>query len=402
MSSTSASDIITYIGVPLTILSLLPLAYNAVITIIYLYKIKQELKRNHVPASIHSDLFNRIIEVKFTKYLIQSPQSQLDTTEDGSTDEGANNTGSIPLIHKISTKRSEIVGGTWTYLNWDRQELRTKTQRTQPGDVLRQPQAQVRFWDLVARLYELKGTPDAKGWSELQKRPWARGLRLMTVNGASEDLALVLRVAAPEESDGPVSFELFEKGPKMDWSSLYQPKERTSPPGCIRLPLCIRQNNANKRADVQTLLQVGLMDCRITDVGLTVASERLPAHVSLDIKHLQIPRGESREGIWFASFATSFYAKSTTPILEYKVPVDIRQLAETTPISDGAVKLLFASEVVGIPTKITRRLLSEQKRPVQNTDWHEHQQPTSKTDEEVRRETESKLKPRKFFLNCRS
>lgn len=152
----SASDLITYIGVPLTIISLLPLAYNAIVTLIHLHRVKRQLKRSNIKARrFHSDILNRLVEIELPKYIIRPPQSRVNV--------GSGDADSL-VQYGLSATRSSISGGTWTFLNWELQENDTRTQRTQPGDALRQPQARVLFWDLITRLYELGGRPDEKGW----------------------------------------------------------------------------------------------------------------------------------------------------------------------------------------------------------------------------------------------
>ncbi|KAK2061988.1 hypothetical protein LY76DRAFT_681717 [Colletotrichum caudatum] len=183
------SDLITYFGVPLTVIGALPIVYNVFVTLVHLQRIRRVLTRNEMAAlaRIHSDIFNRVVEVELPKYFIQSPtdSSATESRSIGS-DRGIQlrnlGPGTSRLREGFSkpTKPSDIPGGSWTFLEWEPHQIRSKTQRTKPGDKLRQPQAQIRFWDLILRLYQLgaRVTIDKKDWSELHSSPlWTRELR---------------------------------------------------------------------------------------------------------------------------------------------------------------------------------------------------------------------------------
>jgi len=342
--SPSAADLITYIGVPLTIIGLLPIAYNVVATLIYSRNIKRTLRRNNLSAKLHSAIFNRVVEIDFPKYVIQSPQSTLPSTE-----------------------QSRIAGGSWTFLQWDRQKIRSETQRTQPGDILRQPQAQIRFWDLIARLYSLGAKVDG-GWSELLERPlFARGCRLMTLEDPRTKASLILQVSSHKGSDSssPVSLEFIQSGPEHDWSSGNNSGLNTF--DSITLPLF-----ANQR-----------MLCSVTGVGLTAVSAK---DKTFNFDHLRILDDRSEQGIWFASCATALYASSETPILYYRVPPNVRRLAKARIIPHGLLDLLFVEE---IPTMITKRYLSEQNQTSGGRDQRGELSQVSPIDEDSRRELES-------------
>lgn len=331
----SASGLITYIGVPLTIMSLLPLAYNAVVTLVHLHRVKRELKRSHIKARFHSDIFNRLVEIELPKYIIRPPQSSQNTRSNDD-----------------DFFRSSITGGSWTFLKWERQEYGTRTQRTQPGDALRQPQARVLFWDLISRFYELGGLPDGKGWQELHDRPlWAEGRSLMVLEN-QRGSSLELQVASSRDSDGTMSLKLVHNGPHVDWT-LENGGQGITRPGTITLPL---QNLPGEPTSDKTSIF-----CRITRAGLKIAFPDPKTGDNLDTEHLQIRGSEGRQGIWFASCAAALNVQSQTPILEYQIPDDIRQLAMTDSIPDGIVKLVYGIETMEVPSWVTVYHLSGKK-----------------------------------------
>ncbi|KAK2046107.1 hypothetical protein LZ31DRAFT_220932 [Colletotrichum somersetense] len=190
----TASDLITYIGVPLTIIGLLSIVYSVVVTLVHLQRIKRLLSRKEMAilARFHSDFFNRVVEVELPKYFIQLPEDcsafedQLNRSDQGIQlrDLESGTSRSREASFKL-TKPSNIAGGSWTFLEWESRRLQSKTQRTQPGNNPRQPQAQIRSWDLIVRLHQLCGrvTIDKKGWPELHSSPlWTRERNLITVD----------------------------------------------------------------------------------------------------------------------------------------------------------------------------------------------------------------------------
>lgn len=365
----TASDLITYIGVPLTLIGLLPIAYNVVVTLIHQHKIKRVLRRNGMAAfaRIHSDIFNRVVEVEFPKYFIQSPQDYSVTElEDRSIEPsgiplmslvpGPSRSREEPLQH---IKQSDIPGGSWSFLEWEQRQIRSKTQRTQPGDRLRQPQAQIRFWDLILRLYQLDGrvTVHGKGWHELYINPlWTRGHPLMTLVDRQKS-SLTLRVASYRDSDGPISLEFVRDGPKRDWSSLQRDESGTCTPGSIDLSYYAHRHHKTQETDDGLATSPGSIVCRVTNAG-AVVSARHTGGESFNIDHLRIDHGPNHQGVWFASCAMVLYAQCPTPILDYTVPDNIRRLAKAEIVPRGVVDILYG---VGVEERITMRYLSERK-----------------------------------------
>lgn len=83
LSSPSATDVITYIGVPLAVLGVLPILYNTAVTLAARSKIKRMLRLNRLlitgPDGLHdhghvklrSDIINRVIEVDLPRYAVK-------------------------------------------------------------------------------------------------------------------------------------------------------------------------------------------------------------------------------------------------------------------------------------------------------------------------------------------
>lgn len=61
-NSTSPTDIITYVGVPLAVIGVLPIAHSAVAGTLLQHQIKRRLRANHLQAATRTNLYNRIVE----------------------------------------------------------------------------------------------------------------------------------------------------------------------------------------------------------------------------------------------------------------------------------------------------------------------------------------------------
>ncbi|VUC28884.1 unnamed protein product [Clonostachys rosea] len=98
----SPTDIITYIGVPLAVLGVLPILYNTFATLVSLSRIKRMLRRSRLLALTRSDIVNRIIEIELPRYAVMP----LDRFQDRA------------KYWTLSNHPSSISGGTWTTFNW--------------------------------------------------------------------------------------------------------------------------------------------------------------------------------------------------------------------------------------------------------------------------------------------
>ncbi|TGJ83134.1 hypothetical protein E0Z10_g5603, partial [Xylaria hypoxylon] len=75
-SNVSATDIITYIGVPLAVLGILPILWNSALTLWTAFQVRRALKQNHIPrqaAVVRADIVNRVIEVDFERVALSPP-----------------------------------------------------------------------------------------------------------------------------------------------------------------------------------------------------------------------------------------------------------------------------------------------------------------------------------------
>ncbi|OTA86590.1 hypothetical protein M434DRAFT_150222 [Hypoxylon sp. CO27-5] len=368
MSSTdsgySATDIITYIGVPLAVLGVLPILYNTVATLAALSKIKRMLRHGKLTALTRSDVVNRVIEVELPRYAV-TPCDRFAETE---------------LYWHPSRERSSIPGGSWTTFNWQSRAIGAKTQRVEYADQLRQPQVEVAFDELIAYLLDLGAVPDAHGWKLLRSTGlWTpTGCSLMkSPDGYNE----ALTIAPLDDSDGHLSL-------KANWSSDWTTRDFSSlPPYWIRLPPPLLPEPAvtddaidtageasgsgeeTQTEDVENGLKEkkqgisrqrsldsiqkqadkiarSTITCQISVDGLVSAMSQedgtlfSSAHLqNLYIEPLRIRSGKS-DGVWFASVATAYGTTSQTILWNYKIPDEILNFARRDTVPCGILVLL--------------------------------------------------------------
>ncbi|KAJ2901639.1 hypothetical protein MKZ38_001598 [Zalerion maritima] len=393
-----AVDIITYIGVPLTVLGILPILFNTAVTLAALSKIKRMLRKSQLTALTRSDVVNRVIEIELPRYAV-TPWDRFQHRSE---------------YWHLSRSPSSIPGGTWTTFNWKRTAIGIKTQRIEYADQLRQPQVEVAFDELICYLLDLGAKPDAQGWRILRTTgQWTPvGCALMrSPNGEHK----ALTIAPADDSDGnlslaviwcpewtardssslppywvrlspppPVVSEEPEKGKELE--DPFNPGESSSTPQSSDhlnedpkayddedLEKGTRQstNSKNSLDSVAKAVEANaksIITCQISTDGLVNAltEEHVgPSHSthfnSLYIEHLRIGRlppsyaaatamGASsirnsktknkNAGTWFSSAMTAFGTTSQTVLWNFKIPDDILSFVRKDTVPCGVLVLL--------------------------------------------------------------
>ncbi|KAI0163997.1 hypothetical protein GGR57DRAFT_452027 [Xylariaceae sp. FL1272] len=373
-----AVNIITFIGVPLAVLGVLPILYNTLATLTALSKIKRMLKHGKLTALTRSDIINKVIEVELPRYAVQ-PWDRFNHRDE---------------YWQLSRAPSSIPGGTWTTFNWKTNTIGIKTQRVEYADQLRQPQVEVAFDELVAYLLDLGAVPDPHGWRLL------RSTGLWTPNGcclmkSPDNSRHALTIAPLDDSDGHLSL-------KITWEPSWTTRDASHlPPYWVRLPppppkkpekadivedshvseatpeaAATDENNATsmtaqerderpakdetntgkdstpkesldsiqKEADRNA---VSPITCQFTMEGLVSAlsqgqgpiTSSLNVH-SLFVEHLRV-NSSKMNGSWFASAATAYGTSSQTMLWNYKIPDEILNFARKDTVPCGVLEMLF-------------------------------------------------------------
>lgn len=361
----SATDIITFIGVPLAVIGVLPILYNTTVTLSALAKVKRVLKKSRLAAITHADVINHVIEVEFPRFQIAPLDREEDAHEYWSTYEHP----------------SLVPGGSWTLFNWKLQTIGLKTQRIKYADELRQPQADIGFEELISYLLDLGAVPNAAGFRMLRSSGlWVPTGTALLLSPDRHETALA--IAPLNDSDGHLSL-------RVHWSRMWKMRDKMSlPPYWIRIPgpdsqqLELDQSLVLKYQDSQDtdllVREIGTEGSSRTNTGFSESkkdaefdavsssstickkNDAVRCHISidglhevvpeysdhstsqqLDVDHLEIRQMSSHTtGIWFASAATALGASSQTVLWNYHIPQDLLQFARKDTIPCGVLVLL--------------------------------------------------------------
>lgn len=213
-SGTTPTDIITYVGVPLAVLGVLPILYTSFQALWTQRSIRSILKRHGLldSALTRVSLVGGIVEVELPRCTL--------TPLDRDTDVD---------YWKLNALHFPLKGGSWSLFHWNRLVTGRVLYRCQFKDELVLPQADIDFEELVAFLLDRGAVPDAHGWHILKTVGlWAPpGTAILRppqgMSGA------VLTVAAPDDSDGVLSLQ-------VNWKSQWDLRNSVSlPPFWMRL-----------------------------------------------------------------------------------------------------------------------------------------------------------------------
>ena len=219
----SAPDIITYIGVPLAVLGVLPILFTAIRTFLLSYKIRHELAKNLTETGLrrhvttNTDILSGQVDVKYEPVRLWP----------------------LHTAHKdyasvrSDTSRSSLKGGSWTILNWsvdtiDWTDTPPKKYTLTPTDSLRQPAARISFASLVHYLLSLGAVENSGGLEKLN----AEEQRVVpgTVLLKSRDGSPILSVTTRENDEDNDTLAL-----KLGWSGVKASCSGFKPESHVRL-----------------------------------------------------------------------------------------------------------------------------------------------------------------------
>ncbi|KAF3482507.1 uncharacterized protein GIQ15_05266 [Arthroderma uncinatum] len=228
MSNASPADIITYIGVPLAVIGVLPIIYTCVRALLVLRSIRIVLARNgHSNSAVtRGSMMSGIVEVELPRYTI-TPLDREDDEE----------------YWKLNAGRSTLSGGSWSYFHWNCLVTGKKLYRIQYKDELLVPQAEIEFDELVGFLLDRGAVPDENGWNMLRTSGLWTPAGTVLLRSPLSGFGAVLRTSVPDDSDGVLSLKVHWQSDwdQRDkhclppfWMRVHQPKlfhDRTSTSG---------------------------------------------------------------------------------------------------------------------------------------------------------------------------
>ncbi|MCJ1289037.1 hypothetical protein MMC34_000569 [Xylographa carneopallida] len=274
--STSATDVITYVGVPLAVLGVLPILWTAIKTLILSFRIRNELSQNlsgidlsgiDLRSSVftNTDILSGQVNVKYQHtrlWPLQAQHKQYSQLR--------------PL-----TSRSRLRGGSWTILNWsitqaDELDEAVKKYVLTPGDRLRQPAARVDFPALVRFLMDIGAVVYPAGLEKLkaeEQRVVSGTDLLRALNGAP---VLVTTGRDDDEDNEILSLKLSWEGVGALSDDIPNDKIR-APLNWIRIGPCPKAHKTARtkfippqnRGKTYTLRRVGFATANATEIGDT-------------------------------------------------------------------------------------------------------------------------------------
>ncbi|KAI9659475.1 MAG: hypothetical protein M1821_001733 [Bathelium mastoideum] len=356
-SADAAADIISYIGIPLAVLGVLPMLYTCIKCLLTLRKIRSTLAHAHLlsTATTRSSLLSGIIEIELPRVRL-TPLDRAD-----------------PAYGSLAPRWSRLRGGGWTRFRWQQMTVGLKTYRVQYTDEVRQPPAEIAFEALVAFLLDRGAVPYPAGWALLRGSGlWTpAGTKLLSSPKGAE---AVLSVAASDDADGVLSLA-------VEWEPEWQ-RHRGSglppywivtegPPRGGEDAISIEGEDAReqsvdekaateKHPFTETIAKASSSSPRpalhlhVTSSGLQAAlyaasspstplSKPHSTHNSPPITHLLAPHSShpTSTSTWFATALTALHTLSPHPTLwSYPLPSALTTLAVRRTIPIGVLDLL--------------------------------------------------------------
>ena len=149
----SATDVITYVGVPLAVLGVMPILYTFATALYTRIKLKRILRRNNLEdmSQVRARLMTGVVEVDL-------PVLQLEPYP--RTDER----------YWSVSKPKAIDGASWSCFDWFERESGRILSRMQRSDTIKLPEARVNFSALLAFLQDRGASPCTEGFHILRLR----------------------------------------------------------------------------------------------------------------------------------------------------------------------------------------------------------------------------------------
>ncbi|KAL3451121.1 hypothetical protein BJX65DRAFT_321860 [Aspergillus insuetus] len=366
-----APDIITYVGVPLAVLGVLPIFYTCIRSILALRSIRHVLKTNGLSDTsiTRGSLMSGIIEVEIPRRRI-TPLSRDDD----------------PEYWTLNPHTISLPGGSWAKLNWNELLTGRVLYRCQYKEELRVPPAEIVFEELVTFLLDRGAVPDPKGWKVLKSiglwTPTGTVLLRAPVSalhgnggagaGASAVGEPVLRLAPPYDGDGILRLAL-------NWRKEWEFRDLNSlPPFWMRLarPVCESDERPIgtdvRKPDDQPLLgsPVPSLLAEIEELHSSTESENTGDGVRFHAEngHVQTVYFESKGlltgtqrrlwgqssnsvSAWFTWTSAALSQRSATGLWNISTPSEITTFASTSKssIPGGVLVLLEILDASAIP-----------------------------------------------------
>ncbi|MCJ1308590.1 hypothetical protein MMC25_002243 [Agyrium rufum] len=207
----SATDIITYVGVPLAVIGVLPILWTAFKTLLFSYRLRKDLTqsltstglRKHVVTN--TDILSGKVDVTYERVRLWPLEENNEKSE----------------IPRPETERSKLKGGSWTILQWDMiifnnwEDVPAVRYTLTTADHLRQPAAIIEFPALVRYLLNLGAQPNAEGLRKLLAEEQRVVAGTVILKGPNGSVLPVLAVTNREDDDDADMLAL-----RLNWAGI--------------------------------------------------------------------------------------------------------------------------------------------------------------------------------------
>ena len=373
----SATDVITYVGVPLAVLGVLPILYTFATALYTKVKLKRVLRKNNIEGQIRSRLMTGVVEVDLPTFRL-SPLLLDDPN------------------YWATSKPTPLSGGSWSCFLWSQWKTGQVTYRMQRSDKLSLPEATIDFESLITYIWQRGATPCIDGFHHLRQRGRQSvvGTTVMEIAlraGSTRDLlskCAILSIAKPSGKPGLISLSL-------KWSESMAFLEQDSiPPSYLRGTLKRQQAESvtedrdlhtisrHPSPDVATFRSPNIMIpelesfLEICTNGVNLSSIRKKTYLvrkhELDCKFVPSAVSMSFEPLnsWFTWAILAAYGFGKRKYLRYRPDDMVVDLAETFDITVSKAVLLGLlssrreedSYVIRDWTKLNRDMNSTKKR----------------------------------------
>ncbi|KAL3421520.1 hypothetical protein PVAG01_07965 [Phlyctema vagabunda] len=213
----SATDVITYVGVPLAVIGVMPIFYTFITALYTRSRVSRACKVDHIQARISSRLMSGIVDVDMPIYKLN-----LDLTR------------GIPAYWKPVPCGSAISGSKWRAYPFARvfnEDDATEPQKISLRDQIRLPRAHIRFDDLVRYLVDIGVQVVPEGFALLRADGinTRNGTIILKVPGGSNEK--ILEIIVPKVDDSILSLRI---GQWVSWEGS-QSKEQVPGQNSVRL-----------------------------------------------------------------------------------------------------------------------------------------------------------------------
>jgi hypothetical protein len=295
----SATDIITYIGVPLAVLGVMPILYTFLAGLYARHRTRRIIRQSDLEAeaSVRTRLMTGVVEADLPVFRLERHSRDDDR------------------YWATLEKALPIDGASWSHFDWYRRKTNSVCCRLQSFDSMVLPEAGMLFSELVEYLLDRGARPSLQGIDALLREGVRTpvGTRLMEIGRGTTG---VLTVAKPGERHSSLSLQLH-------WSEDFRRKESNSlPPSYIRVTF-LSSTLEEAPSNAQHKIIIGIGANGVEDVSVEPEVDR-SAEDCPDFGHLKPVQSSNTESrIWFASIIIAVFGFADKATFKFKPSVEV-------------------------------------------------------------------------------